>query len=179
MTVVIQAGKLTDSQIYCHGIDSEESTYARGPNRVDYIFVSDRLLPHIAHQGCEPFNARIYSDHHGIFLDLLFPGLFDRSPVPLAPIHKRNVIYNCPSHVVKYLSFWDRYIKDHSLLKRSGDLLKGERDDEAAITFDKDVTAGLLAADNQCKNFNRSPWSPTLHAAVNTKFILSRHLSQF
>ena len=41
MASVLTAGNLSDIQIYCHGLESEESTYARGPNRLDYVFASD------------------------------------------------------------------------------------------------------------------------------------------
>lgn len=85
MSKVLQAGHLTDTQVFRHGIDNEASTYSRGPNRVDYIFASARLLPHLYRQGCEPFNARIFSDHRGLFIDLAYPGLFDRSPNLMAP----------------------------------------------------------------------------------------------
>jgi endonuclease/exonuclease/phosphatase family metal-dependent hydrolase len=80
MAKALRKGHITDLQTYCHGINCEESTYCRGPNRVDYIFSSDRLLPHIHCQGCEPFNARIFSDHRGIFVNTAYPGIFDRSP---------------------------------------------------------------------------------------------------
>ena len=57
MASVISIGHLTNVQAHRHGLDGEQSTYSRGPNRVDYIFVSDRLLPHVVRQGCEPFHA--------------------------------------------------------------------------------------------------------------------------
>ena len=88
MASVLHAGSLTDAQSYCHGLECEQPTYARGRTRVDYIFVSERLLPFIIRQGCEPFNARIFSDHRGLFLDISYPGIFDRSPNILAPLSR-------------------------------------------------------------------------------------------
>ena len=84
MASVVRAGHLTDTQIFCHGLTTEDSTYARGPNRVDYIFASARLLPFILRQGCEPFNAQIFCDHRAVFLDLSYPGIFVRTTNVLA-----------------------------------------------------------------------------------------------
>jgi exonuclease III len=178
MASVVAAGQLTDVQVYCHGLESEQSTYARGPNRVDYFFVSERLLPHVIRQGCEPFNARIFSDHRGLFMDLSYPGFFDRSPTVLAPLSRRNLIYNCVGHVRKYLLYLEKYMSDHNLVDRARQMLTDSRDDDFAVSFDQDFTRGLLAADEHCKNFRRSPWSKTLHEAMTIKFIHLRQLSQ-
>jgi hypothetical protein len=137
---ILSEGCLKDTQVYCHGIDSKESTYDRGPTCMDYMFVSSRLLPHIQHQGCEPFNARIFSGHCGIFLDLAYPGIFDRSPNILAPISRCNFQHDCPSHVHKYLLFMEDYIAQHSLSKRATQIQSGPCDNASAKAFDRDVT---------------------------------------
>ena len=90
MASVISTGHLTDVQAHLHGLDGEQSTYSRGPNRVDYLFVSERLLSHVVRQGCDPFHARILSDHRGLFMDLSYPGFFDRAPNVLA-----HLIFDC------------------------------------------------------------------------------------
>ena len=178
MASVLQAGSLTDVQSYCHGLECEQPTYARGRTRVDYLFVSNRLLPFIIRQGCEPFNARIFSDHRGLFMDISYPGIFDRSPNILAPLSRRGFIYDCTRHVQKYLKFMDQYLKDHNLPTRIQHTLEDSRDDAAAESIDRDLTAGFLAVDRLCRSTPRSPWSPALHQAITTKYIISRHLSQ-
>ena len=105
LTQVLVEYNLTDVQAYRHGLENEQSTYARGPNRVDYILVSERILNHVVRQGWEPFNARIFSDHRGIFTDVSYPGFFDLSPNVLAPPSQRGLIYNRTKHVRKYLSW--------------------------------------------------------------------------
>jgi hypothetical protein len=157
---ILQTGRLTDTQIYCHGIDLEESTCARGPNRVDYIFVSECLLPHLHGQGCEPFNARIFSDHRGLFLDITYPGLFDGSPNIMPPPTRRNMRHDCPKHIAKYLHYMSKYMEDHNLLDRALLLQNPEPNHDAAKSLDRDITKGLLSAKADCKNFHRSPWSP-------------------
>ena len=177
MAQVIADCELTDVQAFRHGMDVEQSTYARGPNRVDYFLVSSRLLPHVVRQGCEPFNVRIFSDHRGLFLDMSYPGFFDRAPNTLAPPSRRNLIYDCPRHVRNYLRYLDKYMKDHNLVDRAIRLSTDNRDDAFAEAFDRDFTKGLLAADNSCRNFQRSPWSRTLHDAMTEKYIYLRQLS--
>ena len=115
MTSVIQAGSLTDVQSYCHGLECEQPTYARGRTCVDYFLISECLLPFIIRQGCEPFNARIFSDHRGLFMDISYPGIFERSPNILAPLSRRGFIYDCTHHVQKYLHFMADYLRDHDL----------------------------------------------------------------
>ena len=73
-------------------------------------------------------------------MDLSYPGFFDRAPNILAPPALRDLIYDCPSHIRKYLS-------DHNLPKRAAKMAEGHRDDDHAERFDRDFTAGLLAAE--------------------------------
>ena len=109
LTQVIEECNQTDVQAYRHGLENKQSTYARGPNRVDYILVSESILNHVVRQGCKPFNARIFSDHRGIFMDVLYPGFFDRSPNILAPPSQRNLSWHktCASISVLYEEILD------------------------------------------------------------------------
>jgi hypothetical protein len=77
MSSVLTAGVLIDSCITRHSIETEPATYARGQTRVNYIFISERLKPHLLQAGIEPFNQCIFSDHRGMYIDLALPGLFD------------------------------------------------------------------------------------------------------
>ena len=160
-------------------MDTEQSTYARGPNRVDYILASNRLLEFVLRQGCEPFNARIFSDHRGIFVDFSYPGFFNLAPNVLVPPCRRNLIYNCPRQIRRYLTLMDKYLVDHNMIERAQQLATHDRDDKFAEKFDHDMTIGLLAAESACKNFHRSPWSIQLHSAMTKKYILLRRLSHF
>ena len=57
---------------------------------------------------------------------------------------------------------------DHNLIKRAQQMNSDARDDDAAIADERDFTRGLLAADDHCKNFRRSPWSSELHDGMTT-----------
>ena len=60
-----------------HGYDTDLPTYKRGPRRLDFIFVSRRLIDHIKRCGYEKFDARIVSDHCGYYADFSITGLFN------------------------------------------------------------------------------------------------------
>jgi hypothetical protein len=64
MTKVLSAGGLTDAHSQQHGI-VDITTYTRETKRLDYVFVTPRLVDHILRSGYEPFHTRIASDHRG------------------------------------------------------------------------------------------------------------------
>jgi hypothetical protein len=152
MASVMTAGGLTDVHCFRHGIDREKSTYARGSRRVDYILVSSRLTAHVRSTGAEPFNFRIFSDHRGLFVDFALPGFFDCAPNVLAKLSTRDLIYDCPQHVKKYLLQASKYLGLHDIPFRMEELLSGERDDAAAEAIDQDITRSMLAAEATCKS---------------------------
>lgn len=179
MASVMTEGELSDVFCHRHGLEQEKPTYARGTTRVDYILTTPRLLNYIRHTGAEPFNFRIFSDHRGLFVDFSCPGFFDRSPNTLAKLHTRDLIYDCPRHVRKYLETTADYFKQHRVEERLIALLQGARNDEAAEGIDRDVTRGMLAAEAQCKSTTRAPWSKALHEATTRLYILKMTLSQW
>jgi endonuclease/exonuclease/phosphatase family metal-dependent hydrolase len=77
MVKVLSAGSLTDAHSHQHGI-VDTTTYTRGTKRLDYVFVSTRLVDHILRSGYEPFHTRIASDHRGYFVDFALAGFLDR-----------------------------------------------------------------------------------------------------
>jgi endonuclease/exonuclease/phosphatase family metal-dependent hydrolase len=54
---------LVDSIGHFHSVQHEDSTYARGPNQLNYVFCSNTLLSAVVACGAEPFNQHIFSDH--------------------------------------------------------------------------------------------------------------------
>jgi zinc-binding in reverse transcriptase/Endonuclease/Exonuclease/phosphatase family len=178
MASVMTKGDLVDSFCYCHGLQQEKPTYARGRKRVDYILVSSRLISFVRATGAEPFNFRIFSDHRGLFVDFSYPGFFDRAPNELQKLHNRDLIYDCPRHVRLYLQETALYFKKHRVEERLIDLAQGSRDDAKAEALDRDITRGMLAAESTCKSTPRAPWSKALHKVLNQLFIMKRALSQ-
>ena len=67
----------TDNRFSEHGYDTDMPTYKRGPRRLDYMFISRRLIYHIKRGGYEKFDTKIVSDHCGYYVDFSLTGLFD------------------------------------------------------------------------------------------------------
>jgi exonuclease III len=177
MSSVLTAGGLIDSYITRHGIETEPATYARGHTRVDYIFISERLKPHLLRAGIEPFNQRIFSDHRGMYIDLALPGLFDRALTTLASPANRHLCSTNPKHVQKYIRELYAYLQQHLVLQRLEEI-KDHEDHQSAEQIDRDITRAMLYAELKCKSFNRLPWSHDLHTAMTTLYILKMQLTQ-
>ena len=69
MAKVLRAGNLIDVHEKKHGNACNITTYIRGRRRLDYCFISPRLLKHVLCCGFEAFNVNLISDHRGSFLD--------------------------------------------------------------------------------------------------------------
>jgi hypothetical protein len=75
MAKVLSAGNLTNAYSNQHSI-VDITTYTRGTKRLDYVFVTPRLVDHILRSGYESFHARIGSDHRGYFVDFSLAGFW-------------------------------------------------------------------------------------------------------
>jgi hypothetical protein len=62
-----------------HSDRTPPTTYSRGPNRINYILVSNSLLSSVIRSGILPFNSVFLSDHHPCFLDFDAYALFCKS----------------------------------------------------------------------------------------------------
>jgi hypothetical protein len=166
MGSVMTAGHLTEAFCHRNDLSQEKPTYAQGTTRVDYILTSSWLLDYIQHTVAEPFNFRIFSNHRGLFVDFLYPGFFDRASNTLAKLHTRDLIYDCPQHVRKYLLATAEYFKDHKIEEQLIELSQGPQDNNRAESIDRDITRGMLAAEAQCKSTHHAPWSKVLHEST-------------
>jgi hypothetical protein len=77
MSKVLSEGELTDAHKDQHG-PVDITTYTRGVKRLDYVFITPRLVEHILRSGYESFHARIPSDYRGYFVDFDLAGFLDR-----------------------------------------------------------------------------------------------------
>ena len=78
LTKLISGFGLIDVHSNKRGYNTDLPTYKRGPRRLDYMFVSRRLIDHIKRCGYEKVDARIVSNHCGYYADFFITGLFDR-----------------------------------------------------------------------------------------------------
>jgi endonuclease/exonuclease/phosphatase family metal-dependent hydrolase len=94
---------LMDVHAHFHGIKREPTTYVRGNRRLDYVFITEGVIPFVRAYGIEPFFATIHSDHQGLFLDLDLAGLLGSEMAQLLPPALRGISGNSP-HYEKYIN---------------------------------------------------------------------------
>jgi hypothetical protein len=97
MEKVVLSGNLTDVHSNQHGT-VDITTYTRGSKRLDYVFVTPRLVDHILRSGYELFHARIVSDHRGYFVDFALAGFLDRQLPTIFAVSSRAIRGAHPSN---------------------------------------------------------------------------------
>ena len=89
LTLALLEIGLQDAIAIQHGFTTNIATYKRGPRRLDYAFVSRRILRHVSACGYDRFDEVLCSDHRAYYLDLSIPGLFGNAlPVLCSPANR-------------------------------------------------------------------------------------------
>ena len=157
MAKILSEGKLTGVHAHKHG-HANIATYIQGRRRVDYCFVSPRILDHVFRCGIEAFHARKVCNHCGLFVHLSMIELFGwRLPTIINPA-ERCIRSNHPRIVRKYVLKLALYFEYHNIVRE----VKEAQHDysyEAVEKLDELVTAGMLHAEQECRNNVRLPWS--------------------
>jgi hypothetical protein len=117
MVKVLAAGDLTDAHEHQHG-KVDISTYTRGVKRLDYVFVTPRLIKHVIRSGYESFHARIASDHRGYFVDFALSGFLDRQLPSIFSASSRAIRGNHPSNITKYVEHLDGYLEERDIYRK-------------------------------------------------------------
>jgi endonuclease/exonuclease/phosphatase family metal-dependent hydrolase len=102
MMTVLSAGDLTDAHRHQHGT-IDIATYTRGVKRLDYVFVTPRLVKHILRSGYESFHTRIASDHRGYFVYFDLAGFLHRQLPSIFAASSRAIRGTHPSNITKYI----------------------------------------------------------------------------
>jgi hypothetical protein len=97
----------------------------------------------------------------------------------MAKLHTRDLIFDCPHHVRKYLEATTEYYKEHKVEERLISLSQSTQDDKKAEAIDRDITCGMVAAEARCKSTTHGPWSKALHEATTHLYILKMALSRW
>jgi hypothetical protein len=172
---VLAAGDLTDAHSHQHGI-LNITTYTRGTKRLDYVFVTPRLVDHILRSGYESFHARITSDHRGYFVDFALAGFLDRQLPSILSASSRAIRGNHPSNITKYVEYLDDYLEERDIYRKVKEQ-KYWYNKEKLEKLDRVITRGMLEAEDQCRIFHRQPWSKEVNEVMTTANILRINLS--
>jgi hypothetical protein len=175
MTKVLVAGDLTDAHEHQHGT-VDISTYTRGSKRLDYVFVTPRLVDHILRSGYESFHARIASDHRGYFVDFALAGFLDRQLPSIYTASSRAIRGTHPSNITKYVEYLDEYLEERDMYRKVKEQ-KYWYNKEKLEKLDRIITRGMLEAEDQCRIHHRQPWSKEVNEVMTTANILRINLS--
>ncbi|OEU17034.1 hypothetical protein FRACYDRAFT_239635 [Fragilariopsis cylindrus CCMP1102] len=175
MVKVISAGGLTDAHSHQHGV-VDISTYTRGVKRLDYVFVTPRLVEHILRSGYEPFHTRIASDHRGYFVDFALAGFLDRQLPSIFSASSRAIRGSHPSNITKYIKHLHEYFIENDMYRRVKEQKYWYEKDKLE-KLDRMITRGMLEAEDQCRIHHREPWSKEVNEVMTTAHILRINLS--
>ena len=104
LTKLMLEMELVDIHSHTHGFDCEIATHIDGIHRLDYMFISQRLIDHVVCCSYERFCMRLVTDHHGYFVDLSLWGLFDRQlPSLFSPNNVHHIRGNDPRNIHMYI----------------------------------------------------------------------------
>ena len=175
MAKVLQAGCLTDVHGHQHG-EVDINTYTQGHKRLDYVFVTPRLVKHILRSGYEAFHARIASDHKGYFVDFALAGFLDKQLPAIFSATSRAIRGTHPSNITKYVRHFHAYLEEKDVF-RLAKVQKNWYEEKKLERLDSIITAGMLEAENQCRIYHRQAWTPEVNEVMTTANILRIHLS--
>ena len=149
-------------------------TYNGGQHRIDYIFGSPNLIPHISQCGYLSFQQDIESDHRGMFLDI-HEGLLDRNVNLQGPKPREIGTHSKTKAVEMYKDYILNHFQQNNIEERARQLYnlsidvpphRKERLLRDLNTIDKQVTEILLSAE---KKFGSDPTKP---------LIMNNHIQQ-
>ena len=163
-----------------HGFDTDINTYKRGPRRLDYVFVSRRIIDHVTACGYDRFDDVLCSDHRASFLDIHLPGLFGRDLPILCSPSSRTIRGDQPDNITKYIKALATHIDEQHLIQKATRLLQPCYYTAAAANhLDDLITKGMLLAESKCRTQYRLPWCKETHEIMTASNILRSCVSSF
>ena len=163
---------------------SPPTTYSRGRNKIDYIFISEELQHLILRRGYLP---RKSSDHWGLYIDLNSELLIESYGMDPTERTTRKLTSPNPQRRDRYLDYIHKQFSEHKIYYRLECLemhCEQQGCDKHARrryqVLDKQITEIMLAAEEQCKQSNRPYlFSPILSQAGTRVIEAQRLLSRY
>ena len=158
---------LTSVHEHLHADLPPPATYSRGSSKIDFILISENLLPVCRCCSIEPLHAGIVSDHLALFMDLdqvvALQGPFNT----IAPASGRVLQCSKVKFVEKYIEVLDQQLEKQYYYQRLASLmLKGTRQSftqsmhSEAENLDTTFGKAMLYAKKQCDpRFHHQNWS--------------------
>jgi hypothetical protein len=175
MAKVLEAGQLTDVHGHQHG-EVDIKTYTRGHKRLDYVFVTPRMVDHILRSGYEAFHTRIVSDHKGYFVSFALAGFLDRQLPSIISASSRAIRGTHPSNITKYIEHLHAYLEENDIYQLAK-VQKHWYDGKKLEELDRKIKAGMLEAEDQCRIHHQQSWTKEVNEVMMTANILRIQLS--
>jgi hypothetical protein len=175
MAKVLLAGNLTDAHSNQHST-VDITTYTRGKKRLDYVFVTPRLVDHILRSRYELFHAQITSDHRGYFVDFALAGFLDRQLPSIFSASSRAIRGTHPSNITKYVEHLNGYFEERDIYRKVK-LQKNWYEPKRLEALDQEITKGMLEAEDQCRIYYRQTWKKEVNEVMTTANILRIQIS--
>ena len=159
--------ELFDVMTSKHGYHSP-NTYVRGNRTIDYILVSQNILPCVQKCGMLAYNDGILADHRGLWIDIDIPQLFKGG---IAPNHERlKITPKCKQKAlcVSLRQQTSQAIRDNNLQERLEHLLQDKTLSKEEKIREMNELDGLLTQTMLGCLRNRKQqwpfwWTPELH----------------
>ena len=154
--------KLADPMTQLHNLEEEVSTYSRGPNRVDFMFVSDEVLPFVNACGYDAFNENVFSDHRLMFLDI-DKKLFNSENAKQHERQQRGVNSANPSSIIKYVTASHEKAKAGKFMEKIKTIANLQEPDHQLVkALDRELGKAMKYADTKCMHRYAEPFSENI-----------------
>ena len=174
---IITKYNLTDAIQHQHGHHTV-STYSRGNKCLDYIFVSQNILPSIQQSAILPFNYVVSSDHRAIYVDFNTSILFGKGVSPLLSPPARSLRSSNEKQKAIYIETLSKSMQHHRIFERIQQLKSNPQPNhDLAESIDRDMTRLMIAAEKKLKRPSPYPFSSKLLQACLVVTILKTHLN--
>ena len=138
--------------------------------KIDYIFGSSGVLECTKKCGMEEFNARLQSDHRGLWVDIDLQALLGGQIPDLTPPQRRGVTGKDPQSTRKFRQELHKYLVEHkfeSRMRKIQELAQEktiipQKIDEMIQALDRDLERGMISAGKKAAKRVRPAWSPAL-----------------
>ncbi len=187
LSTLVKTSGLVDPLLIHHPEHPPPSTYDRGTEKIDFLFVSSGLLPYVTRSGIFPYNSIFTTDHRPCYIDLDSTALFQENTPVISPPQYRGLQLQDPRLIDQYTAELSLHLQYHKVIKTAEKLLQAAEakiwTPEDALQYerlDKIITEGILKAERTIskKVTTTYHWSPTLKAAISTLTYWKLRLSQ-
>jgi hypothetical protein len=158
-----------------HGPENVPPTREHGSKVIDYVFISEGLLPHITSIGMLSQDAVRASDHNTFLMDLDVESYYGHETDAMPAKQLRQLQLDDPRIADEYRKQLHKLFSTHNVYWRVTKISERCNSQEWSILdeddyekIDRDIARSMLSAARKCGSNNQkgTPWSPALGMAT-------------